>query len=329
MPTLSVIMSVYNEPIAWIQQAVDSILNQSFSDFEFIVVLDNPNGNEQISLLEHYQKANSRIILLYNTENIGLAASLNRAIKTSSGRYIARMDADDIAMSERFQRQLDYLNQHQDIQVCGTWAKRFGNLPRLSYKKFKFPVSPEETRIFSLFASPLVHPSVMARAEVMKKYMYNSEQRKAQDYDLWCRLICNDINVVSLPLYLMKYRVTAKSLVKENLSKQEDVARTVRGCLLSYQGIEATEAEISLHNGICGNSNASLEAIEHWLIQLKSILIEKLPQQKIYISDIVGEYWSVNCIRKQASYYYYCRSNLYPGFKWLTVLRFLKRTLHG
>ena len=328
MSTLSVIMSVYNEPIVWIQQAVVSILNQSFRDFEFIIVLDNPNGDEQISLLEHYQKIDSRIVLLYNAENIGLAASLNKAIKVSSGRYIARMDADDIAMPERFQKQLDYLNQHQDIQVCGTWAKRFGNLPRLSYKKFKFPVSPEQARIFSLFASPLVHPSVMVRAEVMKEYLYNSELRKAQDYDLWCRLLCNDVNVASLPLYLIRYRVTAKSLVKESLSSQEDVSRRVRACLLSYQGIEATEAEISLHNGICGNSDAALEVIEDWLIQLKSILIEKFPLQKTYISDLVGKYWAANCISKEASYCHYHKSNLYPGFKWLAISRFLKRALY-
>lgn len=330
MPVISVIMSVYKEPVAWIRQAVDSILNQTFRNFEFVIVLDNPNGDEQRNLLEFYKKKDSRITLLYNEKNIGLAASLNKAIELCSGKYIARMDADDIAMLDRFQKQIDYLEQHKDVQVCGTWAKRFGHLPRLSYKKYKFPISSEQAQVYSVFASPLIHPSVMAQAKVIKAYQYNSNLRKAQDYDLWCRLLSNGMNVASLSLYLMKYRVTAKSLVKESLSKQEDVAKMARASMLNLQGMKTTEEEIILHNDICSNTySADLERIEDWLIRLKQFFIEKYPKQKAYISDIVGEYWSVSCICKQESYYRYCKSNLYPGFKQLAALRFLKRMIHG
>ena len=93
---LSVVMSIYKEPVEWMRQSIDSILNQTFTDFEFVIVNDNPIRSENRDILDEYSKKDFRIIVLSNDENIGLTKSLNKGLRISKGKYIARMDADDI-----------------------------------------------------------------------------------------------------------------------------------------------------------------------------------------------------------------------------------------
>lgn len=104
-PLVSVVMAIYNEPVEWMRQAIDSILYQSFKDFEFIIINDNPIRVENKEILDEYSAKDSRVIVVLNEENIGLTKSLNKGLAIASGEYIARMDADDIAMPERLRMQ--------------------------------------------------------------------------------------------------------------------------------------------------------------------------------------------------------------------------------
>lgn len=122
MPKISVIMSIYKEPVEWVRQSIDSILAQTFSDFEFIIVNDRPDRIENTELLNEYKLKDCRIVVLANETNIGLTKSLNRALDIATGVYIARMDADDISLSHRFQTQVDYLDMHPEICGCGSWT---------------------------------------------------------------------------------------------------------------------------------------------------------------------------------------------------------------
>src|SRR5690348_17026682 len=108
-------MSVYNEQDDWLKQSIESILNQTYQYFEFIIVLDNPNNKAAKRLLERYQQIDNRIKLIYNEENIGLTNSLNKALEVAKGTYIARMDADDISDPRRFEIQYNYFKDHNDI----------------------------------------------------------------------------------------------------------------------------------------------------------------------------------------------------------------------
>lgn len=110
-------MSVYKEPIDWLCQSIDSILEQSYNYFEFIIVCDNPNYSVGIRVLNDYSNKDSRIKLLFNEVNIGLTRSLNKALALSQGEYIARMDADDIADKERFAQEVDYLESCPDKDI--------------------------------------------------------------------------------------------------------------------------------------------------------------------------------------------------------------------
>lgn len=320
-------MSVYKEPLEWIRESIDSILNQTFRDFEFIIVNDNPQGEEQMELLRYYETYDSRIVILHNEENIGLARSLNKAIMASRGQYIARMDADDIALPERFKMQFDYLDANLDVVVCGTWGKRFGDIPRLSYKKYETPVTLEQVRIASLFASPMIHPSVMFRSEVLKSNMYNSDLRKAQDYDLWGRLLQQNLNICNLPYILLKYRITQKSQLADTVSRQAGVAEMVRRNMLACFGISVSESELILHNDICRNRICNVQAAEQWLRKLKELLLECYPAQKKYIFQVISFRWAAVCLNTGTSYQYYRKSILYHRFSWVDTLRFVKRFL--
>ena len=168
MPQISVIKSVYKEPLDWMAQSIDSILNQIYSDFEFLIVDDNPTDDKLIYFLNDYQKKDSRIKIIVNEQNVGLTKSLNIAIKQAQGKYIARMDADDISCKNRFQVQYDYMEQHLEVDVCGSWAYKIGEMSLLDERKIILPTCNDDIRLGFLFSSQIIHPCVFVRSEVIK-----------------------------------------------------------------------------------------------------------------------------------------------------------------
>lgn len=324
MVAISVVMSVYNEPVDWIRQSIDSILNQTFRDFEFIIINDNPEGISQKKLLKEFAAKDNRIKIIENEENKGLATSLNKGIKIASGNYIVRMDADDISMPNRFQVQFDYMESHPDIDICGTWAKFFGKCHKIKSRKYKMPTTPEASIIHSLFASPLIHPSIIARTTLMQNYIYDPSLRKAQDFDLWSRIICGGHKIASLPMYLLKYRITNKSLDISVVSSQEKVSHLCRNRVIKYLGLKINQEDYD-HSEMCRiNPNIDITTIENGLKYIKDFLLDKYPNEHKYITSIIGNYWSINCNIQKISLNYYRNSYLYWGFKWIDVMRLIK-----
>ena len=127
MVCVSVLMSVYNEPEEWMRVAIDSILGQTFTDFEFIIINDNPKRKLNREILSDYAKQDKRIVILENEENIGLTKSLNKGLKVAKGKYIARMDADDISLSDRLEKQVNFMEEHPEVGVCGANILCFGD----------------------------------------------------------------------------------------------------------------------------------------------------------------------------------------------------------
>ena len=127
MCKISVIMSIYSEKEEWIKESIDSILSQTFRDFEFIIINDNPKRKENENLLLEYSQKDNRIIVITNKENIGLTKSLNKGLSIAKGKYIARMDADDISFPTRFQKQIDFLDKNTEYVLCGANISYFGS----------------------------------------------------------------------------------------------------------------------------------------------------------------------------------------------------------
>lgn len=191
MNKISVIMSVFNEENYLIIDSVESILNQSYENLEFIIVLDNPNNNEAYKLLKEYANKDTRVKLIINENNIGLTESLNKALKIASGEYIARMDADDISLSNRLEIQLNYMKNNPDIDLIASNAIIIDNNKVELYRTNNYGNSINKCRKAIEYKNVFIHPSWMFKKEILKKLIQYNEVPKAEDYDFVCRLNLN------------------------------------------------------------------------------------------------------------------------------------------
>ncbi|RGN31224.1 glycosyltransferase [Bacteroides oleiciplenus] len=300
IPLISVVMSIYCEPIQWISQAIDSILNQSFSDLEFVIVNDNPSRLENYLLLDKYQKADGRVHIIHNAMNLGLTCSLNIAIKATNGRYIARMDADDVSLPERLETQYLFLEKKRDVVICGSWGYLFKNM-HVSFCGIKrTPCNDQEVAVFSLFANPIIHSSVMIRKEFLEQEAYDVKFKKAQDYVLWGRAICENRSIYNIPVPLIKYRISSMQISSNFTNEQCITANEVRKRLLQRLLPVVTMSEVNLHNQICNLQcldGYNILHVEKWLCRMKELLVKFYPLNEQYICTLISSYWVNSCIR--------------------------------
>ena len=201
MPKISIISGAYNISRCYsFEKSMESILSQSFSDFEFKICDDGSTDNTA-ELLEKYERLDGRIKIIRNENNMGLAYSLNRCIEKSTGEYIARHDCDDYADTDRLKKQIEYLEAHENISLLGTNAKLFDE--KGVWGEMKFP--EKVTKKDFLFCSPFQHGSIMIRKAALLDcgcYRVAKETRRAEDYDLFMRVIMKyECENLQEPLY--------------------------------------------------------------------------------------------------------------------------------
>ena len=202
---LTVLMTTYNENNDVLRGAIDSILTQSYSNFKFLIVVDNPENMTAIELLNDYCEKDSRIRILINEQNLGLPKALNRGIEAIDTEFIARMDADDIALPNRFELQMSFLEKNPQVDIIGTnivYMDQNGNY--LSHKG-KIPTGYNFIKKVMRCANIYNHPTYMGKTEIFRKYKYRN-LKYSQDYDFMCRLIENSCIVDNIPDYLLQYR---------------------------------------------------------------------------------------------------------------------------
>lgn len=181
-PKVSVLMSVYNGE-RYLKEAVESILNQTFRDFEFIII-DDGSTDSSNAIIRSCD--DPRVRLIKNEKNIGLTKSLNKGIDLCRGEYIARMDADDISLPMRLEKQFEYA-RNRKVSVLGTWAIDIDNNGnRISVSKK--PTSNPHIKAALLFYNPLIHSSIMIKSELLKRKKYDECFFSSQDYELWIRI---------------------------------------------------------------------------------------------------------------------------------------------
>jgi glycosyltransferase involved in cell wall biosynthesis len=186
MPLVSIIIPCYNCE-KYVETAVRSIIVQTYSKLE-ILITDDCSTDSSYSILQSLAQEDGRIILIRNEKNLKLPTSLNSMIDLARGEYIARMDADDISLPERIEKQVEWLELHSDYAICGTNAWHINRLGRKTGTS-KLPTTNEEIAIAKYYSCPFYHPSVMIRKDILKKYKYNECFILAQDYELWFRIL--------------------------------------------------------------------------------------------------------------------------------------------
>jgi glycosyltransferase involved in cell wall biosynthesis len=225
-PLVSVLMIAYNAE-NFISEAIESILNQTFSDFEFII-LDDHSTDNSYEVINEYAKKDNRILVLHNEKNLGIAESRTKCIKYAKGKYIAIADADDISFPTRFEKQLEYLEKHKDCGVVGSFIELFNSETGkiIGFRKYHEDDVRLRKRIF--IYSPIAQPASMIRKEVFDDIgFYNPEYPPVEDLDIWFRL-GTKYKFANIPEVLIKYRVHQNSATIKNMHRVKKLTLQIR-----------------------------------------------------------------------------------------------------
>jgi glycosyltransferase involved in cell wall biosynthesis len=319
IPKISVVMSVYNSA-DFLKEAIDSILNQTFSDFEFIIINDGSTDNS-LNIIKSYN--DKRIKLIDNVVNKGLIYSLNKGFDEAIGKYIARMDADDISELDRLKKQFDFLELNENIGVLGGDYISFSNKHS---KRLHSIVNSNEIKTFLLFSATMCHPTLMIRKNILvdNQFKYSETAKHVEDYDLWTKLVLKT-DFENLPDVLLKYRDHVNQVSHANNDTQLKNSNTIRENYLKCLGFQFTEKELAIHNLISSNkrivSKEELLSIETWLLNL----IHQNSKLRVIIPEafnkVISKMWADSCGNTKLgllAYIIFMKSKLKINYKYST-----------
>lgn len=264
-PKISVIMPVYNTPENEFREAIESILKQTFEDFELIII-DDCSKDYIKTIVDSYN--DSRIVYLRNEKNLGLIGAPNRALEIARGKYIARMDSDDISLPTRFETQFNYLENHPETDILGSSFKK---IPK--NKVIKFPLDNDTIRYTMIFSHNCIcHSTAMIRKSAMDKYniRYEKGNEVCEDYGLWLKFI-EDLKYENLDEILVLYRWYIS-----NISKRKTLAQSAGAQKLMFKA-QANHFNI--------NADEQIKIIDKY-INNQIVTYKDLSNLMNYIADI-------------------------------------------
>jgi glycosyltransferase involved in cell wall biosynthesis len=283
---ISVILPVYNAD-AYLEAAVNSILAQTFRDFELLLIDDGSADNSAAILSSFNDK---RIRILTNEKNEGLIFTLNRGIDAAEGKYIARMDADDISFPDRFEKQFAFMEKNPSIGVTGGFMTELGEkrIYRHNY------LDDERIRSAFLFTNPVVHPSAMIRRESLGDTRYSKDYPHGEDYALWISLLPKTGFSV-LPQPLIAHRSHSGQVSVKFYEEQKSSVSKAQQLLFHYLGLNPDEQEKELHLSLFleryRKEEAYLTAIENWLLKLVVANEKTNFSNRAAFNRLIGERW--------------------------------------
>ncbi|MBL8022444.1 MAG: glycosyltransferase family 2 protein [Leptospirales bacterium] len=268
-PSLTVLMPAFNSALT-IETAIESILGQTYSDFEFLI-FDDGSLDDTAARIKSYAEKDRRIRLIENGINLGLIRTLNRGLDEARGQFIARMDADDISRPRRFEMQMNFLRDHPDVAVCGTALREFGGSRNRTTRP---PLGHETIIAHMVFDCPIAHPSVVIRNSVLKKHnlRYNAAHKHAEDLGLWLA-ISRFAKLANLPDVLLDYRVSQHSITgvlrrdSHAFAERQRAERILCSDVFERLGLQVTPSQLDLHLASLWPATAatiSLEQLDAW-----------------------------------------------------------------
>lgn len=215
-PEISIIMPIFNGE-KYVSKAIDSILSQTFKDFEFIIINDASN-DKTTEIINSYN--DNRIIIVNNKENLGVTKSLNKALNISKGKYIARQDADDISDTGRLSEQYLFLEKNTNIAMAGTFAYIINDTGKIIQSITK-PISSNNIRNKLKEDNCFIHGSVMIRRNILEEIgVYNESYFRSQDYELWLRMIKKH-KIINIPQFLYLLRKHNDNIESKYIDEQK------------------------------------------------------------------------------------------------------------
>ena len=289
-PDISVIMSVYNGE-TYLEEAIESVINQTFQNWELIVINDC-STDRTAEILESFALRDERIKVHTNEVNLKLPSSLNKAISLSCGKYIARMDADDICLPDRLEKQYKFMEERKDVALSSC---RFMTVKNGVYAsggaggRCDF----EAIKSMLLVANPILHPGVIAKADVMKNLNYDTTLTCTEDLELWTRMVMSNQKIEILPECLLIYRLHDKQITSTTLERQHTevlkIEQKYYGSMLKEMDKEMAEFYIS---GIYFKENADIDKFLEYAKWLRSVTSENFKKNMVNYAlfEILAEY---------------------------------------
>jgi len=282
-PLISVIMSVFNGE-KYLRDSINSILNQTYRDLEFIIINDGSTDGS-IEVIQEIEERDNRIVLI-DRENKGLIASLNECIHLAKGEYLVRMDADDISMPNRIEEQLQFMVENPDVSVLGSYVEIFGYEVKSSI--WKLPIKDQALKARLLFTVAFCHPSVMYKKEIFNEagFYYNKDYLNAEDYELWTRL-AEKYKFSVVPKVLLKYRYVISSISRvadtSDVNERQRVLASIYNVYLSRLAITTSSNEERLHFNLTTSeriSNSTLDLFD--VISYFTKILEQNKKKRVF-----------------------------------------------
>lgn len=223
---ISVIMATYKEELNLLKDSIESILNQTYRDFEFIIILDNPNNQDHIDCINQYMKKDNRIRFYINDKNMGLTNTLNRGLSLANGQYICRMDADDISISNRIEIQKHYLEDN-NYDLIGGISQMIDEKGSPIYSIKKVPSDFNKIKKCIRYNQVISHPTWFGKKEVFDYLNGYRAIPLCEDYDFTLRAILSGYRISNINKTVLKYRMTSASISRSNLFEQYLFARYI------------------------------------------------------------------------------------------------------
>lgn len=302
MPKVSILMPVYNAE-QYLAQALESIIYQDFKDWELILINDGSTDTSD-AIIRQYE--DERIYYIINEQNLGLIKTLNKGIHYCHGKYIARMDADDIAVADRLGRQVDFLNSHSDYLMCGTNAIVVDSNGRKTGSIKNLPDN-DMLQVNLLFSVPFIHPTVMVHREVLQHNQYDEAYKHIEDYELWYR-IAKLGKIANIDRNLLAYRWHDTNVSVVHDKEQERLKNDIICNQLKELDLVPTEKELYCHRitfrlyDMGKKQNVSVEQFEDvsdWFTKL----LQQNKKKKIYkqadMQAFLWSRWAVLCISQK------------------------------
>ncbi|PRR81762.1 glycosyltransferase family 2 protein [Clostridium vincentii] len=268
IPKVTVLMSVYNTKEEYLRESIESILTQTLTDFEFLIYDDASTDGSNFIVSEYAAKDN-RIVHLRNVQNIGLTRTLNNGLERAKGKYVARMDADDISLPTRLNKQIEFMECNQEIIALGT-ACYIKNENKIMKRKIK-STNPQYIKASLFFGNTsLVHSSMMLRRDFFTthKIYYNNDIKRSQDYDLWVRATrLGDITAIKEPL--VEYRISNDQISSYAKEDQQNFKHDICISQLSDIGISPDIKQCDNHIKLCDrNPDFEVGIMNDWISKL-------------------------------------------------------------
>lgn len=294
-PKVSVLMPVFNGG-NYLKASIESILSQDFPDFEFLIVNDGSTDNTA-QIISSYP--DRRIRTINNGHNLGLVSSLNTGIDNARGKYIVRMDSDDISFKKRLSVQVQFMDKNSKIGASGSYY-------HILYKNSRFicdfPLTHSEIRPYLLFNSPIPHPTAIIRKSILDEFhlQYSTESKHLEDYDLWSR-IATYSELANIKQSLLNYRVHEGQISTDpqNVKERYKNISTIRTRHLKELDLQPSQEELTVHNLLSDagkpDKEEMLKDAEQWLSNIRKANQEKKLLNETYLDKIILERWMRFC----------------------------------